>query len=309
MVGAGLMGRSIATCLLASGHTIIVIVLSMDEEQEVVKAVRSHLDGLAVESAIDPEGLMGKMTISDDYRLLSQCGIVLEVITEDVETKKEVYRKIEEVVSDKTPIGSNTSAIPVTLLQEGAQHPERFVGVHWGEPAHIMRFMEIICGKQTDITYGHFMKALAEHWGKDPSLLLIDIRGFITNRIMYAMLREAIYLVESGVCGYEDVDRSLRNDLGSWIPLTGLFRFLDITGVPAYETVMRDLNKELCNSSDVPKLMTDLVTSGAKGISNQKGFYSYTPESAQMWENKFIQFNYEIRKLIGKLLHEEDDRN
>jgi len=162
MVGAGLMGRSIAACLLASGHTIIVIVLGMEEEQDVKEAVRNHLDGLEVESTTNPKELMGKMTISDDYHMLSQCGMVLEVITEDVEAKKEVYRKIEEVVSDEVPIGSNTSAIPVTLLQEGAKHPERFVGIHWGEPAHIMRFMEIICGKQTDVTYGHFVKALAE---------------------------------------------------------------------------------------------------------------------------------------------------
>ena len=123
------------------------------------------------------------------------------------------------------------------------------------------------------------------------------------------MLREAIYLVESGVCCYEDVDRSLRNDLGSWIALTGLFRFIDITGVRGYETVMKDLNKELCNSPNVPKLMTDLVATGARGISNHHGFYSYTPESAKMWEDKFIKFNYDIRKLIGKHLHGEGDQD
>jgi 3-hydroxybutyryl-CoA dehydrogenase len=308
LIGMGLMGRSIATCLLAAGHPLVAIILDMAEEEEIRKGLYAHLKQLREEKITlkDPNELMEHLTLSVDFNLLSRCDLILESITENVESKKAVFKKIESVVSDKIIIGSNTSAIPISLLQEGAKHPERFIGIHWGEPAHITRFMEIICGDQTDITCGHFIKAIASYWNKEPSLLLKDIRGFITNRIFYAMLREALHLVESGVCGYEDVDRSLRNDYGSWISLTGLFRFIDLTGLPAYLTVMEDLNKELCNRSDAPKLMKDLVASGAKGTSNQQGFYSYTPESAQMWDKKFMEFNYDIRKLVGRYLHEKD---
>jgi len=192
------------------------------------------------------------------------------------------------------------SAIPVTVLQNGLQHPERLLGIHWAEPAHITRFMEVICGNESDIRYAQKITTLAEGWGKEPSILKKDIRGFITNRIMYAMLREAFYLVEEGYATIEDVDRSLRNDLGYWITFAGPFRFMDLTGIPAYLTVMKDLFPELANSVKAPAMMEELVASGAKGVSNAKGFYPYTRETAQQWEKLFIDFSYDIRKVAEK---------
>ena len=127
-----------------------------------------------------------------------------------------------------------------------------------------------------------------------------DIRGFITNRIMYAMMREAFFLVENGYATVEDVDRSLRNDLGYWITFAGPFRFMDLTGIPAYLTVMKDLFPELDNTDKPPSLIENLVREGAKGVSNARGFYSYTDESARKWEKLFVQFSYEIRKLAEK---------
>jgi 3-hydroxybutyryl-CoA dehydrogenase len=117
---------------------------------------------------------------------------------------------------------------------------------------------------------------------------------------MYAMLREAFNLVENGYATVEDVDRSLRNDLGYWITFAGPFRFMDLTGIPAYLTVMKDLFPDLDNAQKAPALMENLVASGAKGVSNAKGFYPYTDESAAAWEKSFIEFSYDIRKLAEK---------
>ncbi|MFN3381600.1 MAG: 3-hydroxyacyl-CoA dehydrogenase family protein [Runella zeae] len=117
---------------------------------------------------------------------------------------------------------------------------------------------------------------------------------------MYAMLREAFYLVENGYATVEDVDRSLRNDLGYWITFAGPFRFMDLTGIPAYLTVMKDLFPELSNTAQVPSMMEELVASGAKGVSNAQGFYPYTAQSAEHWEEQFIEFSYDIRKLAKK---------
>ncbi|MGH9425295.1 MAG: 3-hydroxyacyl-CoA dehydrogenase family protein, partial [Terriglobia bacterium] len=198
--------------------------------------------------------------------------------------------------------------IPVTILQEAALHPERILGIHWAEPAHVTRFMEIICGKQTRPENAERVLALARQWRKEPTLVRRDIRGFIANRIMYAMMREAFCLVESGYATPADVDRSLRNDLGYWITFAGPFRFMDLTGIPAYEAVMRDLLPELCCDTQVPALMTKVVESGARGVSNAKGFYSYTPAQAKRWEKRFLKFSYEIRTLAQKY-PEEGERN
>jgi 3-hydroxybutyryl-CoA dehydrogenase len=255
-----------------------------------------------------PERVLERFHVSGQYTGLADCDIVIESITESIAAKRRVIRSIERVVSSKTLIGSNTSAIPVTGLQRGALHPERILGIHWAEPAHITRFMEIICGKETEPANAELVMNRAQGWGKEPSLLRRDVRGFLTNRVFYAMLREAFYLVEAGFADPADVDRSLRNDLGYWITFAGPFRMMDLMGLPAFEAVMRGLFPELNCDTRVPRLMEKLVKSGARGIANQRGFYRYTPAQAKKWERLFLKFSYEIRSLAQKYPEDVGDR-
>ena len=251
---------------------------------------------------------MKRVTVSGNFINLRTASVVVESTVEDLAVKRQVIAKVEKVVSSSTLIGSNTSAIPVSELQRNANHPERIIGLHWAEPANITRFMEIICGEKTSSSIARRAVRSARSWGKEPSLLRKDIRGFVTNRIMYAMLREAFYLVESGFATVADVDRSLRNDLGYWITFAGPFRFMDLTGIPAYASVMKDLLPELNCAVKVPHLMQKTVKSGARGVSNAKGFYRYTPAQAKRWEKLFIQFSYRIRELAADFPEDIGDR-
>jgi 3-hydroxybutyryl-CoA dehydrogenase len=117
---------------------------------------------------------------------------------------------------------------------------------------------------------------------------------------MYAMYREAFYLVENGYASVEDVDRACRNNAGYWMTLMGVFRWMDMTGVPAYHTVLKDLFPTLSNSTEVPELIDNIVKSGGKGVANARGFYEYTEEEARLWEQTFKKFSYEIRRLALK---------
>jgi 3-hydroxybutyryl-CoA dehydrogenase len=301
-VGLGLMGCSIATCILAAGHPVTSLVRRIEAAGEAKERILEFLQQLNEEGILkeDPQVIIARHTITDDVSLLKDHEVVIETIIENVAEKKQLYQQLETVLSATAIIGSTTSAIPVTILQQGLQHPERLLGIHWAEPAHITRFMEVICGNESDIEFAYKIIAIAEGWGKEPSLLKKDIRGFITNRIMYAMLREAFNLVENGYATVEDVDRSLRNDLGYWITFAGPFRFMDLTGIPAYLTVMKDLFPDLSNTAIPPSSMEALVAAGAKGVSNAHGFYPYTKESAEKWEEQFIEFSYDIRKLAEK---------
>ena len=302
VVGLGLMGSSIVTCILAAGHKVTALTRNIERSDEARKRITNFLVQLQEEKMLkgDPDKILKNLTITDDYSLFTNHEIVIESIVENVDEKKQVFQQLEGILSSNAVIGTNTSAIPVTILQSGLKHPERLLGIHWGEPAHILRFLEVICGEKTDIRYAERIVALAEEWGKEPSLVRRDIRGFITNRLMYSMMREAIYLVENGYATIEDIDRACRNDMGYWITFAGLFRFMDLTGIPAYLTVMKDLFPELNNSTKAPHFIDELVTSGAKGVSNAHGFYSYTKESAEKWEKLFIKFTYEIRTLAEK---------
>jgi 3-hydroxybutyryl-CoA dehydrogenase len=302
VIGLGLMGTSITAALLAAGHSVTS--LSIDPKQRenapghIVELLRElRRAGMLAE---DAEQLIQRLHVTDDYKDFANCQIVIESIIEDLPAKRAAIRKTEEVVSADALIGSNTSSIPVTLLQQGALHPERILGIHWAEPAHVTRFMEIISGNESGIAYAERAVEFARGWGKEPTLVRKDIRGFITNRIMYAMIREAFFLVENGYATVADIDRSVRNDMGFWMTLAGPFRYMDLTGVPAYRSVMKDLLPELSCQRSIPTLMEEVVGSGGLGVANGRGFYEYTPEQARRWEEIFLKFTYEIRALAQK---------
>ena len=302
VVGLGLMGTSMIVCLLAAGHPVIGLSRNVDRHRDVPDHIRALLEEMQREGLLDKDvdSIVKQFRISADFSDLVDRAIVFESIVENLAVKREAISRIEATVSNETVIGSNTSSIPVALLQEGAAHPDRILGIHWGEPAHVSRFLEVICGPQTDSFYAEYVVKLAELWAKEPTYVKRDIRGFITNRLMYALMREAFYLVEAGYATCSDVDRSFRNDLGYWATFAGPFRFMDLTGIPAYAKVMEDLLPELNCGKSVPELMKRMVESGAQGIRNAKGFYEYTPEEAARWEKLFLKFSYEIRALAAK---------
>ena len=211
-----------------------------------------------------------------------------------------MYKNIESVVADHTIITSNTSAIPITLLQEELRLPHRFFGLHWGVPAYTARSVEIICGDASDQKQAEWLYELARCWGKEGVLLRKDIRGFIRNRLAYALYREAFNLVENGYASIEDVDRAFRNGAVSRIAFFGCFRWMDLTGVPAYHAVMKDLFPTLHNGTEVPKLIDNIVKSGRKGISNGNGFYQYTPKEARLWQETHQELSYDIHQLAQK---------
>lgn len=293
------MGTSISACLLAAGHRLVCVEVAPAKLRTARRRLLELLEDAEREGLLSAPAstLIERATFSADFAVLRGATVVVESTVEDPTIKRQVIANVEKVVSAETLIGSNTSAIPVTDLQREARHPERVLGLHWAEPAHLTRFMEIVCGKKTSLANAQRTMHLARDWGKEPSLLRKDIRGFITNRIMYAMLREAFYLVDEGYATVADVDRSMRNDLGYWITFAGPFRFMDLTGIPAYATVMKDLWPELSCQTEMPRLMRQLVKSGARGVSNAKGFYRYTPKQAKEWEERFLDFSYRIREL------------
>lgn len=302
VVGLGLMGCSIATCLLMSGHPIVAIAPLPADLENAEKRIRTHLAKAIEEGLADKDigDYMQRLTVTADYSRLADCKITIESTLEDIDIKKSVFEKIEAAVSPTAIIGSNTSAIPISILQQHIKRPERFFGLHWTEPSYTTRFLEIICGDLSDQETAKYLYELAHHWDKEPTLALKDIRGFITNRLMYAMYREAFNLVEGGYASVEDVDRACRNNAGYWMTLVGVFRWMDLTGLPAYHAVMKDLLPTLSNKTEIPKLIDDLVKDGAKGVANAKGFYEYTPEEAKLWQETYREFSYDIMRIAKK---------
>ena len=299
VVGLGLMGCSICSCLLMAGHPVVAVAPLASDLLKAEERIRGHLEASQRQGQVsgDAGGYMASLRITEDYSHLIDCVLVIECTLESLEIKRSVYEKIESAIGPDTLLTSNTSAIPISILQKQTQRPGRFFGLHWAEPSHTTRFLEIICGEDSEMEKAEWLYQLAHCWGKEPTLVRKDIRGFITNRLMYALYREAFYLVENGYATIEDVDRACRNNAGYWMTLMGIFRWMDLTGVAAYHTVMKDLFPTLSNNTEVPALIDEIVKAGGRGVANAHGFYSYTPEEARLWEETFERFSYEIRAL------------
>jgi 3-hydroxybutyryl-CoA dehydrogenase len=305
VVGLGLMGSSIVTSLLINNQKVIALSpMKSSLDSQAPDRVLTSLNECKEEGITQskPEDLFKNVSFVDDYNELLKCWLVIECVYEDIDIKKNVLNKIEAVVSDDVIIASNTSSIPISLLQKYLKKPERFFGMHWAEPAYTTRFLEIICGSQSILEIGEKLYEITTEWGKEPTLVRRDIQGFITNRLMYALYREAFYLVENGYATIEDIDRTCKNDAGHWLTFCGPFRYMDLTGVHSYHAVMKNLFKDLSNQTTMPKLIDDIVNNGGKGISNRTGFYDYTDEEAIQWEKNFEKFSFDIDRLSRKYI-------
>lgn len=302
VIGLGLMGSSIVAALLMSGYKVIAVAplesdLGPAPGRILHTLTESFKQGIHKHNVAE---LQSNILFTTDYGDLRNCFFISECVIENVDIKRSVYALIESAVSEMAIITTNTSAIPITILQEKLLHPERFLGMHWAEPAFTTPFLEIICGPETDIHIAENLYKIASSWGKEPTLVRKDIRGFITNRLMYAMFREGFNLVENGYASVEDIDRACRNDAGHWMTFCGMFRYMDLTGLQAYYHVMKDLFPTLSNQTQTPPLIEAIAMEAGNGITNGNGFYKYTREEATEWEKAFEEFSYDINQLSKK---------
>lgn len=173
--------------------------------------------------------------------------------------------------------------------------------MHWAEPAHATRFLELVRGEQTSDAAFQAAASLATAIGKEPSLVLKDVPAFIVNRLGYAMYREAMNLLEMGVADVETIDRSCRNALGLWATMCGPFRWMDLTGGPAlYAKAIAGVLPTLSNATELPAWMRALADSDARGTANRRGFYTYTEEEVDAWEQRFRDHAWTVRELMSR---------
>jgi 3-hydroxybutyryl-CoA dehydrogenase len=300
LAGLGFLGRGIATCLLARGFHVIAFDPAPGAEQDLKSYIETAAAEIAsftgnAESLADWPKRLTHVQEPADFR---SCELIIESITEDLAAKQSLFALLEEHVSPQIPIASNTSSLPITLLQASCKYPERFAGMHWASPAYATRFLEIIQGEQTNAATIDIIFSIAIELGKDPAVVKKDIPGFIANRIAYAMYREALHLLETGVADAETIDRVCCNSLGLWTALCGPFRWIDITGGPAlYGKAMETIIPTLSNESRTPATIQRMRDNDDRGTVNGRGFYTYAPGSAVQWQAALYEHAWKIEAL------------
>ena len=291
----GKLASSVTVCLLLAGHAVTL--MTEDKEEAIYSVNRhfAHCSGLHGKSLtpdmLEIEGLWDRKAAGHK--------IGIAITGEDADEKRARIRQLEKLLFPGSIIAINTESIPLGLLQDSCQYPERLIGLNWVEPAHTTFFLEIITNAGTTKKLADNLYELAkEHWNKDPYCVSKD--NGIRARMLSGMIREAFYLVQNGYATIEDIDRACRNDAGYYLPFAGNFRYMDLMGTYAYGLVMKDLNRELSKETDVPPFFEEIMEQGGLGMQNNKGFYEYEPGDAQRWNEIFSMFSYQIQQIIEK---------
>jgi 3-hydroxybutyryl-CoA dehydrogenase len=301
VVGLGFLGRGIAASLLSAGLRVIAV----EKQQNAMVEARRYIETAISEiishggmSSPEPVPWAERYSASSSLADLKCCPFVIESVTEDLAIKRRVFDELETIVDADVPIASNTSALPITLLQQARKHPSRFLGMHWSEPAYATRFLEIIRGDHTSDTAIDAAVELGRIAEKEPCIVRQDIPGFIANRLGYAMYREAANLLELGIADVETIDRAFCNAFGPWAALCGPFRWIDITGGPElYAKAMTGVLPTLSGLPEVPSSFREKREQGERGTINGRGFYTYQDGDAERWRKVQHEHAWEIRRL------------
>jgi 3-hydroxyacyl-CoA dehydrogenase len=208
---------------------------------------------------------------------LDGSDLVLEAVPEKLELKQEVFPQFEDVVAPEAVLASNTSGIPITKIANVCRHPERVVGLHWSNPPHLIPMIEVIPGEQTSQETVDAASELVRRIGYHP-VVEKEVAGFVENRILYAILRECLDLVDRGIIDPEGLDLNVRWGIGYKLAVIGPMELLDMAGLDIYNAVGSYLNPDLSTSGDVSSTIRDLIDKGRLGMKTGGGIYDYTPE-------------------------------
>lgn len=276
LVGLGTMGPGIAARLARGG----VDVTAHDVDPNAEERMRGALP--VIGGALDALGIADE---GGEIRFVADLGdavrdaeFVLENIPESVEAKAALYRSIDPLIDSDCIVASDTSGIPISQLQKHLSNPGRMAGMHWSNPPHIVPMIEVIAGADTEPATAETIRQLIRGLGLLPVTVARDVPGFVENRVLYALLREVVDLVEDGVIAPEDVDTCVSWGIGYKLAVVGPMALLDMAGLDIYRSVASFLNAELSTRSDVAPMIEHRTREGRLGIKSGGGIYDYPPE-------------------------------
>ena len=272
VVGGGLMGSGITTAMVRRSVPVTLIEANDELLQKGVGRVRGNMEGRVKAGRMKPAELLdtlARVTPTVNMTLLGECDFVLEAITENEQAKNELFRKLDAIVSKDAIIASNTSTIPISRLAENVSRPERFVGMHYFNPADRMQLVEVIRGaKSSDETVAATV-ALAKKIGKTP-IVVKDCPGFLVNRILMPYMNEALLLVEEGapIAAIDKAAKAFGMPMG---PIT----LHDVVGMDTALFAGRVVAAAYADRMFEPKILAALVEAGRLGQKSGAGFFSY----------------------------------
>lgn len=274
VLGAGTMGAGIAQVFAQSKYDVLLYDIQIEAlekaKQQIERSINAAVDKGKLTTDAATEAIK-RITVSNDFALL-KVDLVIEAVVENLEIKRKLFRDIAAQNPDTTILATNTSSIPVTQIAAGVPHPERVVGIHFFNPAHIMKLVEIISGAQTSPQVAQTCRALIDSLGKT-TVHAKDAPGFIVNRVARHYYVEALKMMEENVASFETIDE-LAESSGFKL---GPFKLMDLIGVDTNFSVTTSVYHLFHQDGKFrpSRIQQQKVDAGHWGRKTKQGFYSY----------------------------------
>ncbi|MEN9798484.1 MAG: hypothetical protein RL653_2180 [Pseudomonadota bacterium] len=276
ILGAGTMGHGIAQVAAMAGFDVVLADSGMSRAEQGIAALRRNLETGVQKGKVTAEArdaALGRVRATEGTRALGGCDLVIEAVPEDLGLKQQIFRELSSLVRPDAVLASNTSSLSLTEIASAAQRPERVVGLHFFNPVHLMKLLEVVRAFQTSELTLAAVRAFGAKLGKE----LIEVRdspGFASSRLGIALGMEAIRMVEEGVGAPADIDRAM--ELGYGHPM-GPLKLTDLVGLDVRLAIAEHLFRELGNPAfRPPQLLKQMVRAGRLGKKAGRGFYTYT---------------------------------
>ncbi len=277
VVGAGTMGHGIAQVAAAAGYRVTLIDATRDLAEAGIARVAVNLDGAIARGKLEPaqkDVILERIAVADDIaRGAAGAQLVIEAVPEKMELKAAILRTLDQSVDAAAILASNTSSLSITALQRATVQPGRVIGLHFFNPVHINRLVEVVRGEDTQTAVVEASLAFVRAAGKEP-VVVRDAPGFATSRLGVLLGLEAMRMLEQGVASAEDIDKAM--ELGYRHPM-GPLRLTDLVGLDVRLDIARYLHAELASDAfKPPAILERMVAEGRLGRKTGYGFYTWT---------------------------------
>lgn len=274
VLGFGTMGAGIAQVVAASGRNVIVLESDQERIAAGLASVEEFLsEGVKLEKVTEAQKteVLSRISGTTDIQDLDYVDLVIEAITEDKGTKSQVLGKIADVVSEQTVIVTNTSALSVSELASNVSNPQRFAGLHFFNPAPLMKIVEIVRGLESDEQIIEQLEEFVRELGKAP-VLVKDRPGFLINALLMPYLNDVVQELDNGLASAEDIDTAIRLGLGYKL---GPLELLDMIGLDVHQHATQSAYEATLDPAfAAPPLLRTMVSAGMHGNKNGRGLRS-----------------------------------
>jgi 3-hydroxybutyryl-CoA dehydrogenase len=285
VIGAGLMGHGIAQVFALAGHEVTIY----DQVKASLDSAKSRILANLKDLGDDPAAVERVRPTPDLADAVGEADYVVEAVQEDLGVKQKLFVEIERHVKGQTILASNTSVIPITRIMEGLRDRSRALGTHWWNPPYLVPLVEVIGTQWTSQQAIDWTIALHKAAGKMPVHVKKDVPGFVGNRLQHALWREAIALVEHGICDAETVDTVIKASFGRRLAVLGPLENADLVGTDLTLAIHQTVLPAIESRAGASPYLEGLVAQGKLGFKSGEGFRKWSADEQAALRSKVLQ--------------------